>query len=285
MKKTLLFCAIAIAVLVIPLVSSALGAPSVDQNRLEKIRNSQKIIRHSDLSHLSSQKKGRFIIQLKQPKLALSKLNLSSLKNRNTLRNANLERLQRAAAGFENEHIRVRKSLGYFMAFSANVSLEGLEQLLLREDIEAIYEDTKLYPSLKQGIPLIGPGLSRNNFGGQGVSIAILDTGIDYYHPFLGGGPLPNWKIIGGIDTGEDDLDPIDIDGHGTSVAGIAAGIVPDDQDTDYIGGVAPEAKLYAVKISEADGDQLGLPILQRQLSGVSHTSMMTPTPLLWSSI
>ncbi|MCK5171865.1 MAG: S8 family serine peptidase, partial [Planctomycetes bacterium] len=79
------------------------------------------------------------------------------------------------------------------------------------------------------------------------------DTGVDYTHPRLGGGEFPNDKVIGGYDTAEDDGDPMGVgSAHGTACAGIAAG----DLGTvgDYIGGVAPGAKLYALKATPDDG-------------------------------
>ena len=78
------------------------------------------------------------------------------------------------------------------------------------------------------------------------MGIAIVDSGIDYRHPMLGGGGFPNDKVIAGIDTGDGDADPMAGDPHGTACAGIAAGTIGAVED--YIGGVAHCAKLYAVK-------------------------------------
>src|SRR5687768_3284508 len=58
---------------------------------------------------------------------------------------------------------------------------------------------------------------------GKGQAIAILDTGIDYTHPLLGGdGEFgPGHKVVGGWDFVDDDADPMDNFGHGTAVAGV----------------------------------------------------------------
>jgi len=141
---------------------------------------------------------------------------------------------------------------------------------------------------------------SGEGITGNGVRIGIIDSGIDYTHADFGGsgdpndysnndptqveaGSFPTDKVIGGTDLAGDDydasgvdgsatpspdddpLDPPGGDGHGTHLAGIAAGIgvLADgstfagtyDQDTYAnnqfsIGpGVAPAALLYAVKI------------------------------------
>ena len=89
---------------------------------------------------------------------------------------------------------------------------------------------------------------------GTGTAIGIIDTGIDYTHPDLGGAKFPNAKVVGGYDFADNDSNPMDIQGHGTHVAGIAAA-------DGKVQGVAPKAKLYAYKVfsdqggGAADGD------------------------------
>ncbi len=83
---------------------------------------------------------------------------------------------------------------------------------------------------------------------GTGVTIAIIDSGVDYRHPDLGGGFGPSYRVIGGYDFVNDDADPMDDDGHGTHVAGIAAGNGP------FLMGVAPNANLLAYKVLDAEG-------------------------------
>ena len=86
---------------------------------------------------------------------------------------------------------------------------------------------------------------------GAGVSVAVLDTGIDADHPDLqaniAGGvnfvSNPPWKPA--VPTKWDDDN-----GHGTHCAGIIAGV---DNDIGVV-GVAPEATLYAVKVLNKNG-------------------------------
>ena len=100
---------------------------------------------------------------------------------------------------------------------------------------------------------------SRTSVGGTkldgtGTTIGIIDTGIDYTHPDLGGAKFPNAKVVGGYDFADNDDNPMDNQGHGTHVAGIAAA-------DGKVQGVAPKAKLYAYKVfgdqggGAADGD------------------------------
>jgi len=61
------------------------------------------------------------------------------------------------------------------------------------------------------------------NITGKGVTVAVIDTGIDYTQKVLGGGFGPKFKVVAGHDFYDDDNDPMDESGHGTSVAGVIA--------------------------------------------------------------
>jgi subtilisin family serine protease len=137
--------------------------------------------------------------------------------------------------------------------FSGEVTAEGLEKLLKNPLVTSVEPVKLLYPHLAQGIPLINATSYRSIYNGQGVAIAVCDTGIDYTHPRLGNGGFPNSKVIGGYDTGDNDSNPMpNGQAHGTCCAGIAAGNL--GTSGDYIGGVAYNAKLYALKISFGSG-------------------------------
>ncbi len=62
-----------------------------------------------------------------------------------------------------------------------------------------------------------------SGYTGKGVIVAIIDSGIDYTHPALGGGLWEGYKVISGYDFVNDDEDPVDDLRHGTHVAGIVA--------------------------------------------------------------
>lgn len=95
---------------------------------------------------------------------------------------------------------------------------------------------------LPWGLDYIDPEAGNNRFGpaytGNGAHVYILDTGIDAQHTLLAG------KVGQGVDmTGSGGTQ--DVDGHGTHCAGTVAG--------DQV-GVAPNAKVYAVKVLGDDG-------------------------------
>ncbi|CAA7260654.1 unnamed protein product [Cyclocybe aegerita] len=91
---------------------------------------------------------------------------------------------------------------------------------------------------------------------GRGIKIGILDTGIDYNHPALGGGIGPDFLVTGGYDfvgdayTGANepvpDSDPMDCEGHGTHVAGI---ISAQPGNPYGISGVAYGASINAYRV------------------------------------
>jgi subtilisin len=90
---------------------------------------------------------------------------------------------------------------------------------------------------------------------GEGVKVAIIDSGIDYVHYDLSG-PQPVYPEFhgnyrGGYDFVNDDADPIDDNGHGTHVAGILAA----DKNGYLVVGVAPRVELYALKVVDASGN------------------------------
>lgn len=168
-------------------------------------------------------------------------------------------------------------------------------------------------PDTETSVPFIGaPGVWETyGLTGEDVTIAIIDTGIDYLHLGFGGDPslypwqdptvinvdgvpFPTDKVIAGYDlvgenydaSGEEgspipvpDDDPTDCYGHGSHVAGIAAAYgVYDDAGTPttFYGpwdstiygaynwivapGVAPEAKLVALKVFGCAGSTAVVP-------------------------
>lgn len=79
---------------------------------------------------------------------------------------------------------------------------------------------------------------------GEGVKVAVVDTGIDCSHPDLKG------QCAGGVNYVDKDKPPMDDNSHGTHVAGTIAAV----KDGQGVVGVAPKARLYAVKVLDAEG-------------------------------
>lgn len=130
-----------------------------------------------------------------------------------------------------------------------------LAALAADPDVEAIYPDAiasisgKPTPpppapeALPPGIDRIGADEIANK--GAGVTVCVVDTGIDYRHRDLAA------NYVGGRDFINNDNDPNDDNGHGTHVAGTIAAV---DNDVDVI-GVAPQARLLAAKALDRRGN------------------------------
>lgn len=95
--------------------------------------------------------------------------------------------------------------------------------------------------------------LHAEGFTGKGMKIALIDSGIDYTHPLLGGCFGKGCKVSFGYDLVGDDMsqpgkfpddDPMDCAGHGTHVAGIVGA---NPSELGFV-GVAPDAELGAYK-------------------------------------
>jgi subtilisin family serine protease len=115
--------------------------------------------------------------------------------------------------------------------------------------VAAVYPDVEVEATLDQSVPSTHAPEVWSTYGyrGAGTVIAIIDTGIDYEHPDLGGCLGAGCKVLGGFDFVNDDADPRDDQGHGTHVASIAAG-------NGALLGVAPEASLLGYKVLDGKG-------------------------------
>src|SRR3954447_2148819 len=89
---------------------------------------------------------------------------------------------------------------------------------------------------------------------GAGQTIAVIDSGVDYKHPSLGGGIGANYKVIAGYDFISNDADPMsDTYAHGTGTAGIAAADPYVYKGFRYQ-GIAPDANIVALRENSTAG-------------------------------
>ncbi len=184
------------------------------------------------------------------------------------------------------------------------IAASKVAELRVLPNVKAIRHIERHSPTNADSVPFLEVPSVWQDLGltGEGVTVGVIDSGIDYYHANFGGsgdpadhaaddptviepGTFPTAKVAGGYDfvgneydpssddpalnTPKPDPDPLDCNGHGSHVAGTAAGAGvltdgstftgPYDETTHtnsfLIGpGVAPQATLYALKVFGCDG-------------------------------
>ena len=198
-----------------------------------------------------------------------------------------------------------------YAGIAVRATTSDLDRLASMSGVKAVHRLVAKQRDNFAAVPLISAPQAwvDTGFTGEGITIGIIDTGIDYTHADFGGpgtvaaynsalankdaGGSPTYpdpaKIAGGYDFAGNaydgfnestpDNNPLDCGGHGTHVAGSAAGYGiaadgttyrgPWSEDTPFatmgIGpGVAPEATLYALKIFGCEGStNLVIPALE----------------------
>ncbi|WP_456423051.1 S8 family serine peptidase [Thermococcus sp.] len=139
-----------------------------------------------------------------------------------------------------------------YLLVLAGLSDTGLIGGLNIQGIQFIQDDYKVQVQVDlEGLDestaqISAPEVWNVGYDGSGVTVAVIDTGIDASHPDLQG------KVIGWKDFVNNKTTPYDDNGHGTHVAGIIASTGA-ASDGKYK-GVAPGAKLVGVKVLGGDG-------------------------------
>ncbi|HJS16574.1 MAG TPA: S8 family serine peptidase [Rheinheimera sp.] len=159
-------------------------------------------------------------------------------------------------------------------------SAKALKQLRTNPAVASIYPVYDSKPMVADSaVYMKADAIVRDGIAsGQGITVAVLDTGIDYTHKALGGvgtveaydavdqDVAPSWpqgKVLGGYDFINDDPNPIDplTGGHGTFVASSVNGIAPDVEFYAYTvctgtcPGAAQIGALDAALDPNGDGD------------------------------
>ncbi len=111
---------------------------------------------------------------------------------------------------------------------------------------------------LQRSVPFVGADIPRmDGIDGDGIKVAVIDTGIDFNHPDLFGWGYDG-KVIGGYNFIHEGEPPMDTNGHGTQVTGVIAA-------DGEVKGIAPKAKILAYKVSE-NGEGVSSDLITRAI-------------------
>lgn len=124
---------------------------------------------------------------------------------------------------------------------------QSLSMLQQADNIDAIEKNQKLTIAAAEQVnwgiePLKITDAWKTGYTGKGVKIAIIDTGV---------GPHEDLKVTNSISFIETEPSTVDLNGHGTHIAGIIGAL------HNGIGtkGIAPDAEIYGLKVFDHKGN------------------------------
>jgi minor extracellular serine protease Vpr len=169
-------------------------------------------------------------------------------------------------AGLRQRGVSIRRDHVYtrtFNGFSAVVDARALAELERATGVAGVYPVRTVYPAaalrpdLREGrSPAAHVALP--GFDGSGVTIALLDSGVDRRHPYVRGRVQRGYDLVDGdrnVAPAAKPDDSLTVEAHGTRMAGLLVGV----GGPDGTGGVAPGAGVLPIRILQwretADGE------------------------------
>ncbi|MBA2175331.1 peptidase S8 [Halobacillus locisalis] len=227
--KKLATLSLAATLAVLPVSGQAFAAPGVDAPvKDNKINLSEEVGKY---------KKGEVVVKFKEGK-SLSSKQLEKF-------DANVLEDNEAVVDSKVKVLKVGNVEAVVKALNNNPNVEYAEPNYL---FEATFTPNDTYYSGYQYGPqnTDTPAAWDITQGSSSQEIAIIDSGVDYNHPDL------NDKTILGYDFVDNDYYPMDLNSHGTHVAGTAAA---ETNNGTGVAGMAPNTKILAVRALNAQGN------------------------------
>nr|WP_277603289.1 S8 family serine peptidase [Acinetobacter sp. ANC 3882] len=132
------------------------------------------------------------------------------------------------AVGFQT----LREFNGFPLGLYRIQNRETLARVLSDPSVKAVYPNRKNVLTTMQSLPLINqPQVVNSGYTGEGTSVAVLDTGVNYTHDDFGkctavNSPASTCRVVYAFDSAPND-NSLDDHGHGSNVSGIIAKVAP----------------------------------------------------------
>ncbi|MCD1258265.1 S8 family serine peptidase [Paenibacillus athensensis] len=140
----------------------------------------------------------------------------------------------------------IRKQFKHAQALTATLTAKEAAQLQADGNVQFVEPDAPIRKAAEQVMPNLTqihvPEVQATGNLGSGVSIALLDTGVDTNSAEL--------HIAGGVSFVPSEPTMEDWNGHGTGTAGVIGAL----KDNSGLLGIAPEASLYEIKVMDRNG-------------------------------
>jgi subtilisin family serine protease len=129
-------------------------------------------------------------------------------------------------------------------SYKANTNVEYAEPNYIAKPSDTIPTDT-YFSSQWDLVKIQAPAAWDVTTGSSALTIAVIDTGVDYNHPDLSG------HMVAGYDFFSNDTNPMDEYGHGTKCAGVVGAL---SNNASGIAGITWNCMIMPLKVSDAMG-------------------------------
>ncbi len=207
----------------------------------------------------------RMIVVLKNPSLADRIAEAGGTATESAMRQwtaGALAAQKQIAARLSREGIQLVPDFVYtrtFNGFAAAIDGRALALLERDEDVFGVYPVRAAYPAALSAAELRSPAFAAGSgrraevgiprFDGRGITIALLDTGVDFTHPFI------RDRLLDGLDMLDPERraiarahpdEPTRLERHGTQMAGLIAG----SGGPGGIRGVVPASRILPIRVA-----------------------------------
>jgi subtilisin family serine protease len=199
---------------------------------------------------------GRYIVVLKTPSVAqrVAKVQVATESAERRWTAEAVAAQQQVLTQLARHGLSVRPDYSFARVldgFSGALDPRAVELLERNREVAGVYAVRAAYPAslstsraITAAVPAGVPGLD-----GTGITIGLLDTGVDETHPYLRGRVVPGIDVVGGTSDTSPQQNPAQkhqVERHGTELAGVLVG----SGGPRGSRGVAPGASVLPIRVA-----------------------------------